>query len=144
MHAQEQSQQFAPEIEAALDRMAETLKHLRRDPTPVNDDQAYFFHALDRQRWGKDHCGTNWEQPLPPRLASQLARVHRKACGIDALAGLLMADFETRIAADEEPRFTACITEGLFLALTELAGEMHNTLSVLGEQLERTPKGAAA
>lgn len=141
MHAQDTT---TPEFREAVARFAETLNAVAGSPPPGNTELPYLFHALGRQRWGLDHCGANWEQPLPARLAGQLARAHRKATAIDALAGLLMADFEARIAGDEEPRFTGCMTEGLFLALTELAGEVHNTLSVLGEQLERTPKGAAA
>ena len=141
MHAHETT---TPEFREAVARFAETLNTVAGNPAADNGDLPYLFHALQRQRWGIDHCGANWEQPLPARLSGQLASAHRKATAIDALAGLLMADFEARIAGDEEPRFTGCMTEGLFLALTELAGEMHNTLSVLGEQLERMPKGAAA
>lgn len=141
MHAQDTT---TPEFREAVARFAETLNTVAGHPPAGNGDQPYFFGSLDRQHWGLDHCGANWNQPLPPRLASQLARVHRKACGIDALAGLLMADFETRFTGDEEPRFTGCMAEGLFLAMTELAADVRNTLSVMGEQLPRPNTGDRA
>lgn len=118
-------------------RFADTLDAVAAAPQPGNEELPYFFMAMARQRWGRDHCGTNWETALPARLAGQLAGAHRKACAIDAVAGLLLADFETRVSGTEEPRLTAVMAEGLFMALTELTGHLHDTLSLIGEQVER-------
>ncbi|MCC7097789.1 MAG: hypothetical protein IT472_11490 [Thermomonas sp.] len=109
-----------------------------------NGDIPYLLHALRRQRWGVDHCDTDWKQPLPAHAAVHLARVHRKATAIDALAGLLLANFETRTAVDDESRLDDCMTEGLFLALNELTADVHNMLGVMSEQLADTNKGDAA
>lgn len=126
-----------PEFREAVARFADTLNTVAGNPPAGNADLPYLFHALERQRWGKDHCGANWDQPLPARQASTLARTHRQAAGLNALASLLLADFETQECGSEEPHFTPHLREGLFLALTELANEVHGALSVIGEHLER-------
>jgi hypothetical protein len=47
-----------------------------------------------------------------------------------------MADHETVEAGSEEPHFTPFMREGLFLALTELASDVHSTLSGIGSDLQ--------
>jgi hypothetical protein len=125
-------------------RIGAAIDHLSSAPGAQNDDLPYFFSALDRQRFHIDHCGGHWDRQLPPPQTERLAIAYRKAAGISALAGVLMADHETAEAGSEEPRFTPVVREGLFLALTELSNDVHNILSEVGDGLKQASRGGAA
>jgi hypothetical protein len=51
------------------ERLAAAVDAVSRNTEAQNDSppQTYFFDALNRQRYAIDHCGANWEQPLPAR-----------------------------------------------------------------------------
>lgn len=131
---------------AASENIASVLRAVSLQPEPANeatDRLPEFFEALRRQRHDIDHCGTNWRGGLTDRQSCRLAGAHRKTSGISALASLLMADFEVQQDGDE-PAFSPHTREGLFLALTELTQDVHNTLSVIGQELARAGKGREA
>lgn len=120
------------EMKDAVKRVSEAVGVISGGDAAVNEAPPYFFDALQRQRYGIDHCGQNWERALPAGQSAVLARVHRKASAVDALAGLLMADFEAQQPGADEPQFSPAMREGLFLALTELASDVHGAISGIG------------
>ena len=142
MNAQRKHVEAAPQP-AVNNRITEAVRTAAASPAPANEPQERgpeLFEAMDRQRYGTDHCGTNWNVVLASRHTGRLAAAHRQATAVKAVAGLLMADEEARVVNSHEDVETPCLSasmrEGLFLALTELSAGVHETLSYLGQVID--------
>lgn len=145
---QQADHSLSPEIAAALDRMAEVLKHLRRDPAPRNVplyQQPGLFYSLDLQRQGLDFLGRDWESPILPRYGQRFARLRNQVRGVLGLTELLSADFQSRQDSDLEEQFTETLRESLFLAGTELAHAADYNMEFIGDAVydeAQRPQGA--
>lgn len=128
--------QFAPEMEAALEGLAETLQHLRRDPPARNDatfEQPALFYALGLRHAGMDNLGRDWAQPILPHYGERFARIKDQLSGISGLTELMYADFQSRQDSDPKEQFSESLRERLFLALMELTAAANHNMEVVGD-----------
>lgn len=130
------------EMQDAVERLRSTINTVASDPVAGNaeffDMEPGLFRALARQRGGRDSIGTSWERPLPQHFGYRLAPVQRQVAGLNGLASLLLADFETQQEGEAHQQFTPFLREQLFMALTELAGAAYETMQGLSNELADT------